>query len=423
MLIKAPELIKRFSEIFLSGLPNNKGDQLADYISGILSAPGKKTLTVLGSIMIGNTRHKTVVSKFFRRNGFKSSEILYNCAKQMIRDTLKSDKIIGDLVLLIDGTSTRRGGFTKIANALQYREKNPSAKGVSTKAHTFVIGLLIIPVVGIRIPFRLSYYTKEYCKNKKINYKKQSELAVELISMVRKIIPWNKKLIVVADSYFDAKSIYSKIDKENTVFITAIDKGRVCQISNGTEKIHNRGKAKKDYKKFILTKGKEVWTSVQSRSSQTGLKEEKRMIKFRISGEVLRLSGAGDVSVAYSWKKKGKKEYFKALLCTDINWSPEKIAEYYLLRWQIEIFFRELKSELGLTDFSGQSFEAFERFADLCLLSFIFLEWMRTQLIQMIKSRKDTGEIFRLRSHGLKIKLQEIAFAETRSMVLQKIVA
>jgi hypothetical protein len=423
MLIKAPELIKRFSEIFLSGLPNNKGDQLADYISGFLLAPGKKTLTVLGSVMIGNPRHKTVVSKFFRRNGFKSSEILYNSAKQMIQNILKSDKITGDWVLLIDGTSTKRGGFTKIANALQYREKNPSARGISTKAHTFVIGLLIVPVVGVRIPFRLSYYTKNYCKETGINYKKQSELAIELISMVRKIIPWRYKLIVAADSYFDAKCIYSKIDKENIVFITAIDKGRVCQISNGTEKIHNRGKAKKNYKKFILTKGKEIWTSVQSRYSQAGLKEDKRMIKFRITGEVLRLSGAGDVSVAYSWKKKGNKEYFKALLCTDINWPPEKIAEYYLLRWQIEIFFRELKSELGLTDFSGQSFEAFERFVDLCLLSFLFLEWMRMQVIQTTKSRKDQGGILRLRSHGLKIKLQEMVFAETRSIVLQKIVA
>ena len=34
----------------------------------------------------------------------------------------------------------------------------------------------------------------------------------------------------------------------------------------------------------------------------------------------------------------------------------------YALRWQIEVFFRELKSDMGLEDDSGGDFRAYERF-------------------------------------------------------------
>ena len=40
----------------------------------------------------------------------------------------------------IDGVSTRRGGFTRIASALKFKAKNCNQKGRSSKAHTFVMG-------------------------------------------------------------------------------------------------------------------------------------------------------------------------------------------------------------------------------------------------------------------------------------------
>lgn len=55
------------------------------------------------------------------------------------------------------------------------------------------------------------------------------------------------------------------------------------------------------------------------------------------------------------------------------------LIEYYELRWQIEIFFRELKSFMGLTDFTGGNFAAYERFVDMVLLAYLFLEWYRVK--------------------------------------------
>ncbi len=139
---------------------------------------------------------------------------------------------------------------------------------------------------------------------------------------------------------------------DKTIILVPADSDRVCNVSYGTEKIHNRGKSTKGYRNLNLAKGDETFTEKQSRFSHPELKEKKRMTKFRITGEVLNVPGAGQVSVAYSWKKQEKKESFKAILCSESSWNTEKIAEYYMLRWQIEIYFREIKGGLGINDFS-----------------------------------------------------------------------
>ena len=87
--------------------------------------------------------------------------------------------------------------------------------------------------------------------------------------------------------------------------------------------------------------------------------------------------------------------------CSDKSISQEEIIELYALRWQIEIFFRELKSELGLCDYSGKNFKAYNRFVDVCLLSYLFLEYDREQRLMDVKSNKEKSKIKVMRTRGL----------------------
>ena len=73
-----------------------------------------------------------------------------------------------------------------------------------------------------------------------------------------------------------------------------------------------------------------------------------------------------------------EEESLKVLLTNDFGLSAKEVVEFYELRWQIELFFRELKSELGLGDYRGTDFRAFERHVDLVLLAFLCLEWLRS---------------------------------------------
>jgi hypothetical protein len=58
------------------------------------------------------------------------------------------------------------------------------------------------------------------------------------------------------------------------------------------------------------------------------------------------------------------------------------VIEYYELRWQIEVFFRELKGPLGLQDYQGTPFDSYERFVAVALLGYLVLEQQRLRGLQ-----------------------------------------
>ena len=101
------------------------------------------------------------------------------------------------------------------------------------------------------------------------------------------------------------------------------------------------------------------------------------------------VAGLGAVGVVYSWKSPiyeprtdFGQERFKVLVCSDPTWSGPEVVEWFEMRWTAtEIFFRELKQELGLGDYVGQTLEDFERHVDVVLLSMLFLESNRNEIL------------------------------------------
>ena len=77
------------------------------------------------------------------------------------------------------------------------------------------------------------------------------------------------------------------------------------------------------------------------------------------------------------------------MICSHPNFPGEKVVEWYECRWTaIEIVFRELKQQLGYEDFTGQSLEALERYIDLVLMSFLYLEVERARLLDTAAAPK-----------------------------------
>jgi IS4 transposase len=55
-------------------------------------------------------------------------------------------------------------------------------------------------------------------------------------------------------------------------------------------------------------------------------------------------------------------------LTNNLKWSPRSVADLYRCRWQIEVFFKQIKQTLQLGDFLGHNANAV-RWQDLCLRS------------------------------------------------------
>jgi hypothetical protein len=92
----------------------------------------------------------------------------------------------------------------------------------------------------------------------------------------------------------------------------------------------------------------------------------------------------------------------KVLLSSEVERSIEDIIELYDLRWQIELFFKECKSVLGLDRYQFEDFDSVEGWVELCLLTFVYLEWYRLQMLTQARGHPAEQKRWRWqRCHGL----------------------
>jgi Transposase DDE domain len=86
---------------------------------------------------------------------------------------------------------------------------------------------------------------------------------------------------------------------------------------------------------------------------------------------------SGPVPYDRHQRPQPKRWHAKVRACTDVMATAHQVVEWYEVRWQIEIFFRELKSRMQLGCYVLMQFEAVERYLDLLLMGFLLLEQQR----------------------------------------------
>ena len=94
----------------------------------------------------------------------------------------------------------------------------------------------------------------------------------------------------------------------------------------------------------------------------------------------------GNVRIVFSTKSKDANKASladtKILLTNDSLLSAREIVDVYSLRWQVELFFKELKSSLGFAQYRFKRFEAVEAWASLAISTFLYLEWYRAKQLR-----------------------------------------
>jgi hypothetical protein len=92
----------------------------------------------------------------------------------------------------------------------------------------------------------------------------------------------------------------------------------------------------------------------------------------------------------------------KILMTNATDLSVREVIELYSLRWQIELFFKELKSTLGFSQYRFQRFEAVQAWVEVAIATVLFLEHQRAKRKRdrrLSKAARQWWEAQRL--HGL----------------------
>lgn len=257
-------------------------------------------------------------------------------------------------------------------------------KRAKRSCHGFVMGLLITPS-GIRIPFSKPYYTQTYCKEKGRTYRTQVELAAELIRELP--VPEEADVLVLGDTAFDAKTIREACAERSWHWIVPLNPERVIAGAKPRPKVRSLAASlpKDGWSAVRIDPGKEKLAAYR-RPSRCRIGSSQKLRTYYVQTQEVCVHSVGTVLLAFSTAEKPQPDQpvivQKILMTNDRRLSPRALVEWYQLRWQIELFFKEMKSTLGMHHYRLRRFEKVERWVTLALLAFCYLEWLRARQLK-----------------------------------------
>jgi hypothetical protein len=305
-------------------------------------------------------------------------------------------------------------------------------------------------VSGTRLPCVRAWHTKDYVqqfnakidrlrKNKgidkngrrvaiadKLVFRSQADLAADLIDAVR--VPTDARVLVLGDTAFEAKVVRAACQRRGFDWIVPANPERVLADTPeeaAQRKVRRKYKqpqtlrkrlcdyAKQDQAKenrptlIELCPGEGAWAKHQNASpSKTGRKKYAR--RYWACAETLDIHNVGKVRVVFSSTKETKEgsrlETQKILLSNRVDLNAKEIVEAYAVRWQIELFFKEMKSELGLSSYRMRDFGQIKAWVQVCCITFVYLQWYRQKKIKEEERNKKWWQ--EQRSKGLKRQVQ-----------------
>lgn len=359
-----------------------------------------------------DTRHRAQVSRFLAGSGLANGSSEYRCLATAVIQMESQRR--GRWLFIIDKTCTSRQGHkTQNTFSTGNRKRRPrkgrrynKKKNPSKRCHGFVMGLLITPS-GYRIPFHRCYYTEAYCKEKHLDHHTEAELGAALIRDLP--VPDGAEVVVLGDTAYEAASVREACKERKFSWITPVNPERVLAGEKPRPKVSSRisTMTARQFSPIRLTPTKGDYVA-QRRVSACRIGPKAKTRTFYAHKERLDVHNVGKVQVVFSTKDKpqnGKpidRQKTKILMTNNLRLSTAEIVELYDLRWQIELFFKELKSTLGFHQYGFLDFAAVESWVECCLITYLYLEWYRAkQLSRRGLSKKAKRWWSCQRTHGL----------------------
>jgi hypothetical protein len=371
---------------------------------------GRMSASRAGEALRCDSRHRANVARFLAESRW--SDDIGQCYQLAVLVLEQESHHAGLWLFLVDQTCcSQQGKLTANTVCSGNHQRRPrkgrryhTKKYAKKSQHIFVMGLLITPG-GLRLPIGKGYYTKTYCETKKLAYRKQTELAADLIRQVQ--VPEGARVVVLGDTAFEAKAIREACAERHYTWIVPLNPERVLATAKPRPKVRTLV-SKMTADQFVPvklepTKGRFV---AQRRLSACRLGPKVKTRTFYVHTEIQEVHSIGKVQLAFSCKEQPSNDkpipLAKILMTNDLTMSAADVVEIYSLRWQIELFFKELKSTLGLHQYRFRKYEAVHNWVQVALLAFQYLEWTRGRQLRSRRLKAESKKWWRnQRSYGL----------------------
>jgi Transposase DDE domain len=415
MLFGVPQVVKTFFRPLLAGLSKPIRRALPVMVLALLLAPHRRCLKTLSGMVLGHREHVGTISRRLRNRRWKTRDWYSALYEDLLEDTNRWERQHSGSqrhwLLVID--TTYHGTMSECMENLIFlrSRKNPARR--RSAQHAFVLGLVLTDKGG-RLPLpRKSYYTKEYCQKKRKRYRTPNDLAAAMIRSFA--VPQDVEVTVVYDSEFDSKQMHKASRQRGFREVFPLDPNRnlsagssvQAEVLCGQKVVHwTRTWQRNEFELLELQVNNEDHVFVRRRHGDN-LRPRKTQRRYAVAARHATVSKLGECLIVASYKEnprvklvagesadwwdfhtgpvpydrhrrpEPKRWQAKVLACTDPTASIRQVVEWYELRWQIELFFRELKSRMQFGCYVLRKFEAVERYLDLLLMGMLLLEQQR----------------------------------------------
>ena len=386
ILQEAADPLKRFLQ--LSGANGAVQGILLRLVLCFIVHRGKMSCMQAAGVVASNTVHRAQVTRCLLRGYWKKFDFNDPLRKALLK--LESRK--GKFIFIADATLTsQQGKLTENTFSVQNRKQRSSKKKrygkrkyPSKKCHSFTFGLLITPS-GIRIPYQIPFKTVEYCKEYGLDRLTTAEAAAEMIRSLP--LPPEAEVVVLGDTAYESEVVRQACEERGYTWIFPANSSRVFDgPKNKRPKLRSRLQSwsQLSLKKIRLQASSGKYVN-QRRVSAYRLGPKLKPRVYYAHEETRDVRNVGSVRIVYSTTKeelkKATADDVKILLTNAKGISLTEVLELYSLRWQIELFFKELKSTLGFDHYSFKRFDAVLAWTEAVMTAFLYLEYERAKRI------------------------------------------
>jgi hypothetical protein len=279
------------------------------------------------------------------------SRILFSCCLSLLRLPDNLIVIVDDTLCKKSGPHIFGGGMHHDACRSSYAKRSTQASKTFAFGHNWVVLALWVPVpwnphrgIAIPIAFRL-YRPKKRCP--KDLYRKRTELADELISLLLSWLPAEKTLTVVSDSEYACKTLLHKKPLPFSFVGTMAMNAALYDLP-----IQPTGRGRKRLRGKRLPSPRAMADNSASRWSPISVTLYGKTTSILVKSQPClwyTVTGTALIRMIVTRDPKGRIED-RAYFCTDANLPIEQVLQRFACRWEIEVVFRNAKQFMGLED-------------------------------------------------------------------------
>ena len=344
------EILRGFTSCFTKPGFKNFATLLVGWIVCQTRHSISRVIQASGEIDAGDKHH----SRFYR---FLSSGSWAIDSVGRVLFQLLTRLLPEEITLIINDTLCHKNGPHLFGGAMHYdslrstygRGTAAGRKGCFAFGHNWVVAAVWLPcpwnsVRGIAVPFLFRLYrAKKRCPQK--DYRKRTDLALDLIKLIASWLPEDRKIHLVADAEYACKTIVRNLPDRvaftgpMSMDAALYDKPRVRK---GRGRPAKKGKRLLSPKKLAASKPK-PWRKKK-------LKIYGRNVVILVkSMDCLWYTVAGTrrVRMVVTRDPSGRLND-RAYFTTDLTLKVEDMLAQFARRWEIEVSFRNTKQSLGI---------------------------------------------------------------------------